>query len=224
MITTTEFGEKVEFKHYSTVNHGLSTENDVIHSVLETIPEGGVFYDVGACMGLYSIIVKAHRPDVEVYAFEPHPENYVRLMENVSLNDLQIRTFNVAFMGTSGEVFIGDGRGPGSHKVVPSPQGESCMATTYQEFVNEVGLPSEPADVMKIDVEGEENHVLEGIDNNSDSPDDIFIEAHKPGSGQIQEEDYEDYLTDILDFFQRRGYNHGTISERANVEHIHASK
>jgi FkbM family methyltransferase len=41
--------------------------------IVRRLPPGGIFLDVGANIGLYSLYIKRHRPDTQVYAFEPHP-------------------------------------------------------------------------------------------------------------------------------------------------------
>ncbi|MFW5890970.1 MAG: FkbM family methyltransferase, partial [bacterium] len=64
----------------------------------------GIFYDVGANVGAYSLIAAKNNPYLKVYAFEPMYKNYFVLMENVIANDMsnQIIALNCAISDKDG--------------------------------------------------------------------------------------------------------------------------
>ena len=59
--------------------------------------EGGVFYDIGANVGVFSLYAALHR-NCDVYAFEPESKNYACLHKNLYLNNLakRVKAFNIA--------------------------------------------------------------------------------------------------------------------------------
>jgi hypothetical protein len=65
----------------------------------------GTFIDVGANTGLYSLIAAAVSEDVNVVAFEPLPQIYAKLVENIRLNEAfarRTRTSPVALSRRTG--------------------------------------------------------------------------------------------------------------------------
>ena len=58
--------------------------------ILEEVQAGDVFYDIGANIGLYTVLAgRQVGPHGKVYGFEPHGPNFARLLDNVALNGLQ---------------------------------------------------------------------------------------------------------------------------------------
>lgn len=65
------------------------------------VAKGDVVVDVGAHLGAFSVF--AGRRGARVFAFEPAPENFVLLNENIALNGLlNVATFNAAIANASG--------------------------------------------------------------------------------------------------------------------------
>jgi FkbM family methyltransferase len=60
-----------------------------VRLVLSRLPEGGVFLDVGAYFGWYSLVVARERRNTRVLAFEPVPASWARLEENRRRNGLE---------------------------------------------------------------------------------------------------------------------------------------
>ena len=54
-------------------------------NTFEAKPDG-VFFDVGANIGVYSLYAASLYPDMKIYAFEPYLPNYMRLLQNIELN------------------------------------------------------------------------------------------------------------------------------------------
>ena len=83
----------------------LCKEAGTVAWIKEHVKPGQVFLDVGANIGLYTILAGKHvGSDGLVYAFEPHLGNALRLMKNVRENglDAQVKVLSVALNDTSG--------------------------------------------------------------------------------------------------------------------------
>jgi FkbM family methyltransferase len=130
----------------------------------EWLPPGGVFFDVGACVGGVSAIALEMCPDAEVHAFEPNPLNAGEL----AAAGLPVRLNRVAVGG-----------GPGTALLYSAvEQGPDLLASLRRRRLDRHGISSYEvgvealdeycqrervqADVLKIDVEGGEFEVIEG--------------------------------------------------------------
>jgi FkbM family methyltransferase len=58
------------------------------------VREGAVVFDVGANIGMFSLFIGARCPSAEVYAFEPVPEVFAKLQQNVGERGLTVRSFD----------------------------------------------------------------------------------------------------------------------------------
>lgn len=125
--------------------------------VLERLREGGVFYDIGANIGWYSLNVSLKTP-ATVVAFEPQPE---RLRTNLVLNQVTgVRVFPIALGNENGDV-----RMTAEHKssnFVTETGPVNVSVRRLDDVISEHELP-DPT-VLKIDIEGFEYHALRGAE------------------------------------------------------------
>jgi FkbM family methyltransferase len=59
---------------------------------IENLPDGSVFFDIGANVGSYSLIAASQNKigrHISVYSFEPHFANYYSLVNNIRYNKLE---------------------------------------------------------------------------------------------------------------------------------------
>ena len=121
-----------------------------------------VFCDVGANIGVYSIIAAASQS--QVFAFEPHPYTYELLRENVALNHLgdRVQCFPFALGDYDGTIRLTDLPGSPINRILStgSPGGIEVPVVKGRTFCLEHGVAPE---VLKIDVEGLEQVVLRGF-------------------------------------------------------------
>jgi FkbM family methyltransferase len=92
--------------------------------------EGAVVFDVGANIGMFSLFVEARCPSAQVYAFEPVPEVFAKLEQNVSERGLAARPFNFGLSDREQEV---------SFYFYPGVSIMSCRHD-YTNWDNEVNL------------------------------------------------------------------------------------
>src|SRR5262245_35193972 len=72
-------------------------EEGTIEQLLNQVKPGDIFYDVGANIGLYTILAASKvGSSGKVYAFEPHVGNAHRLIQNVARNKLSDRVILVS--------------------------------------------------------------------------------------------------------------------------------
>lgn len=141
---------------------------------IEALPEGAIFWDVGANVGLYSIYAsKARR--CRVYAFEPSVFNLELLARNINHNQLQERVTIVP-------IALGDALAVASFKMTSTEWGGALsgfghdvdqngapiravfeyqtMGVSMDQALSLLQLPQ--PDSLKIDVDGIEHFILRG--------------------------------------------------------------
>lgn len=144
-------------------------ERPILETLLGELRPEDAFYDVGANVGLYTCLA-ADVVEEPIVAFEPHPENADRLAQNVARNDADVSVYRSALAGEDGtaELEIGlEKIGSAGHSLVKTPEKANRRVVEVEKyrgdgFIAAEGLP-EPT-VLKIDVEGAEYGVLEGLE------------------------------------------------------------
>lgn len=160
---------------------GLSEtyEPRVWREVMAEIRAGDSFVDVGSHIGLYAIAA-AQRAGFggHVTAFEPDAENYRVLARNARLNAVAsaLSLENTAVGAKSGRGRFAGGHGLESH-LTDSNLGAPVEIVALDDYFKDQAVH-----VMKIDVEGFEQAVLEGavalLSDPARKPRAIFIEVH----------------------------------------------
>ena len=146
-------------------NYERRSFNEVIR-VLST-KEGAVFVDVGAHIGRYSFVLAKLFPNAKVIAIEPNPEAYQALIKGIKANGLRnVTALNIALSDFDGvaHLYIKYNtaisslvEGDDSFKIINVPV--KRLDTVMEELgINKV-------DIIKIDVEGDEFHVIKGAVN-----------------------------------------------------------
>jgi FkbM family methyltransferase len=140
------------------------------------LSKNGVFIDVGANMGYYSLLAsKVVGKDGCIIAIEPSSRDYDRLVDNVENNDLTrlIFTYNFAvFDKASGSVdlsiaceersSINTAGAEFSFKSVDKIRTENVKVISIDALSKEISLSR--LDVLKLDIEGYELKALQGAE------------------------------------------------------------
>jgi FkbM family methyltransferase len=134
----------------------------------ETLQSGMVVIDIGAHVGYYTLLAaKLVGPTGKVYAFEPAPGNHDTLLKNIELNNYSnITATKMALSDQKGNATIYlSGLDTGRHSLyqhgLPERGSTSVETTTLDYFLESEGWPH--VDVIKVDVEGAEVAVLDGM-------------------------------------------------------------
>ncbi|WP_114575729.1 FkbM family methyltransferase [Saliphagus sp. LR7] len=160
----------------------LGGERAVLERFLADLVPEDVVYDVGANVGTYTCFAQQVVTEGQVHAFEPHPENAARLADNVrETGDRGVtRIHRVAVSSDSGRISLAVGGGvvgKGTHNVLDN--GESSIPVEAERLdtcIEEHGLRR--PDVLKIDVEGAEDRVLEGAEETLEGARLVYVEVH----------------------------------------------
>lgn len=161
------------------------------------------FFDIGANFGLYSVLL-ADTPTLEsIQAFEPLPRNLNQLAANLYLNglDSRVTTHALALSDREArmELFV-DAHSTGVSTL--NPNGVTREASAYDQHI-EVSTRTldslsdlrDTAILAKIDVEGAELQVLEGMRS--------FLEGNRVW---LQIETMPETADKVATFMRRRGY------------------
>jgi FkbM family methyltransferase len=138
----------------------------------------GLFVDVGANIGTYTLIA-SEVENARVIALEPHPATFAVLAENVRLNQRSnVTCLNVAASSRDAEVQFTDEKEPALNRVVHRTDGNPSILRVPGRRLETLcrSLGAIP-DLIKIDVEGHEPEVLEGLGELRHSAKAIFVEG-----------------------------------------------
>jgi FkbM family methyltransferase len=148
------------------------------------IRQGDVVWDIGANVGVYTRLALEHIGlDGKVVAFEPAPE-CARLLSHTFQDDPRVQLVGSALGASSGTItMIIENDGLATTHRITHRAGESGARVQEVTIVagddfHDMGNPF-PA-IVKIDVEGHEEQVLQGMQNTLRRTDlrDVFVEVH----------------------------------------------
>jgi len=165
-------------------HNGAEIENDIYWEGLPGRREGAslqlwmtlvrsakVILDVGANTGLYALVAKSLNPTAVVHGFEPIPRLAARFSANCRLNGFDITVHASAASDTDGIGTLADLGGespsastlePDVHALRPESYTPVQVPTVRLDTLIAADTVPEP-DLLKIDVEGHEPSVLEGL-------------------------------------------------------------
>ncbi len=220
---------------FSVANHferfraeSLATkEAGTISWIKSVVREGDVFVDIGANIGLYSLVAarQVGRGGM-VYAFEPHAASFLGLLKNIDINGLGalIRPLSCAlhfqelildfnyydWLSGSSMSQLGSMMDAEENQFVPVAS-ELKLSTTLDRLV-ETGAIRTPTHV-KIDVDGNESYVLRGMER-------ILSSTSRPETVQV--EINERHKADLFAFMESRNYEfilrHDTARGKSLIE------
>jgi FkbM family methyltransferase len=149
----------------------------------KALREGMIVIDGGANMGGYSILASRRvGGDGKVFAFEPEPKNAAKLRRRLrGYNNVVV--VEKALSDTDGSAALHLAAFHAGHTLVGGDGPESVIRVpviTLDSFVREMSLPG--LDFVKLDVEGVELQVLDGMTNvlRSSRRPTILCEVHPP--------------------------------------------
>ena len=144
-------------------------EEEQIKLLLDNIKKYKItrFVDVGANIGIYALTIAKNIPNIKVDAFEPHKGAFERMKANIHQNGFSeiIQTHNLALSNDNKEGYLLAGTRFGTYQsggASVSSEGEMKIS---QVRGDDIIKDTDNIIAIKIDVEGFELSVLQGIEN-----------------------------------------------------------
>jgi FkbM family methyltransferase len=157
-----------------------------MYSFTASIPDPFIL-DCGAHIGMSVLYFKTLYPQAKIIAFEPNPEAFKLLELNIKQNNLKdVELVNAALSNITGEIdfYI---RGPAASPSTWSVGGSAVKrAGNDDPNIQTIKVPAvklssyinRPVDLLKIDVEGMEEIILEEIEGKLEAVKEIRMELH----------------------------------------------
>jgi FkbM family methyltransferase len=123
------------------------------------IKETSCIIDIGAHLGSFTVLAAKAANQGNIYAYEPFPEKFQLLQENVKLNNLtNVRIFNLGVLGEpqTVEFFVSHNAGHSAFR--KTDQSIKVQCTSLPAIFDDNAI--EHCDYLKIDCEGAEYDIL----------------------------------------------------------------
>ena len=152
------------------VSHYDEYEESEAKIMEEKIETGNIVVDIGANIGLHTLnMARIVGNTGRVFAFEPDPSNFEILRKNVKINNYQNIILEEKAVGDKhGRATLYQSHHPGNHRLFPQTKqakGEvEVELTSLDKYFIDSNL-AEKINFIKIDVEGLEFSVLNGMKN-----------------------------------------------------------
>ena len=127
------------------------------------IADGWTVIDIGAGLGDFAVSIARKHPLSIVYAFEPFPESYALLEENIALNAVRnVRPFTFAVGSTDGTLALrfpsGEAVQHSTTAITLTDESLEVRSITLEQIFSQHQL--ERCDYLKMDCEGAEYDIL----------------------------------------------------------------
>jgi len=160
---------------------------------------GDVYLDIGANIGTTLIPAAKRVEGGQALGFEPHPEIFRFLQENVALNGLTERVVvrNCALGNRTGHVIFSNERNDDRNRVMSGGKGVEVEMMT----LDDIGQEYARVDLIKVDVEGYEKYVFEGGRNTLAKTECVYFE--------VCEEHFQHFgysIRDVLAMLEELGF------------------
>ena len=121
-------------------------------------PTDGLILDIGANIGSHCVQFKVNFPDLKIWAFEPFPENFNLLKQNIEQFE-DVYAFNIGIGSNNSRVHFGNEEvnNSGVIRIVEKSNNYNLVLS-----LDTLTIP-EPVKMIKIDIEGHELSAFEGM-------------------------------------------------------------
>ncbi len=192
-----------------------SWEPEVMSKIKSFLPRDGIFFDVGANIGVYSLFASRIMSEGRVYAFEPIKRIQTQLAKSIKENNIKnisLEPFALSDRsGTYAISLVQENIGASSLQDVSlmrDVQSTEVIATEMMDvFLNKI----DRLDVIKMDIEGNEFEALRGGEHIVRKFKPIMIIEFSP---HLYEKDYQGKSLELFYFIKSLGYDIGVIENQ----------
>ena len=142
-------------------------EKNVTDFIKKKLKKDSNVVDVGANLGFYSILFSTIASKGKIYAFEPENKNYKKILKNIKINNLKnIKLYNVGLSNfkSNRKLILTSKINDGGHFIETN---SNFKKYNYQKIktdkLDNIITTKKKFEIIKIDVEGHELEVLEGM-------------------------------------------------------------
>ncbi|MCF8342829.1 MAG: FkbM family methyltransferase [Chitinophagaceae bacterium] len=205
---------------YQGIGYGTSSIKKEMNSFFKFIPDGKIFVDVGGNKGFYTQgILEIYKPN-QIHIFEPSKTNIEILEENfkenklIFINDCGLSNVNsnsILYSNKSGSALGSLTKRKLDHFGINFSVEENIRLIRFDEYW-EKNISEKEIDLLKIDVEGHELEVLEGVGEKIKN---VKIIQFEFGGCNI---DTRTYFQDYWYFFKKNNFQIYRITPFGNYE------
>lgn len=144
------------------------TEDQKLALMRSLLPPDGVFVDIGANVGLFTVAMASRLENGRVWAYEPVPENVRKLQNNVRINgftNVRVRPVAVGDRVDSVQLRVPPDHSPGSTSSIAEIAGRPNwvpVGPPVEQVTLDTDFKLDRLELIKIDVQGQEYAVLDG--------------------------------------------------------------
>ncbi len=96
----------IQRERYNENNVHEAEEESLFLEQLNNVQKDGIYVNIGAAVGYYSILAKINRPDITVHAYEPLSMHRKYMKENIILNGLKKKVIKLFSDAVSTEINV----------------------------------------------------------------------------------------------------------------------
>jgi FkbM family methyltransferase len=197
------------------------SEYSILEDLIGEVNPDDVVLDVGASLGLHTCFPAKKLESGVVVAVEPNPNNVEVLRKNISLNGKNnVILKKCALSNSEGKITVASKSSSSTSEEskiqVDSVVGDSLLSRM------EISVPN----IVKIDVEGAEGLVIDGLRNalNSEKCRLLYCEIHLPRGISTSINHYGISYDEILDRVRSYGFKVAKLEDRGREVFIKCSK
>lgn len=177
---------------------------DEMNFLLRYLRHDDSFLDIGANIGVYTLLAASKITTGRIYSFEPFPKNYTRLQENLKINQFeQVKTYATAISNLTGIVALNPAEGDSMPFLTPTATNQTIRVTTdtLNNLLEKQSLSN--LTLAKMDIEGAELLALKGATS--------LLSQHHPSVWMLEINDTVSHFNhsqqDLVDFLSNYGYS-----------------
>jgi len=197
--------------NYRKVKWRYKTESEVVEDMLDELRQDDIYYDVGAGFGLHTCLPAKKLTQGRVVSIEPYSPHMDQVKKNIELNKLEnVITLELALSDSSGQVNFDE-----QHAALTSKNTDLQVETSKGDsLVSDIPIPNPSA--IKIDVEGSEPLVIEGLKDTlrREGCRLLYCEVHLPADHRPSIEDFGMDLSTFKKKIEGLGFSLTTLKKR----------
>ena len=168
---------------FDEIVHDKNYDLDLVHFTPDQI------FDCGGHIGMFSLLAHSRYSTVPLIIFEPNPRNVERIRRQVQLNAMNIEVVQAAVSVREGEATFSERLGWDGQLVDDRDTSPSALEAEGRYSVRLVDLPAVLRQrrperlLLKLDVEGEETHIIPALFDVLPRKAAVFFETHHGEAG-----------------------------------------